>query len=110
MGIMTEWKAYAALAVEYLGLPSEAIPFYSKSICWKNKAAKVLAYIFKTGNFGHNRDYSYYRKYPFWVYKTISLWRHTKDGFAYFTMFPLDSLKIWAKMLALGIRVAVKQK
>lgn len=34
MGGMTEWKAFAALAVEYLGMPVDAIPFFSESNRW----------------------------------------------------------------------------
>jgi hypothetical protein len=28
MGLMSEWKAFGAFAVEYLGIPSEAMHFY----------------------------------------------------------------------------------
>lgn len=102
-GIMTEWKVFAALAVGFLGMPAEAMPFYSPKGLWSSKADKVMQFILETGNFGHNRDYSYYNKYPYFVYKAISLWRHTKDGFIYITIFPLDSLKVWCGMIKMGI-------
>ena len=108
MGMLTEWKAFGSLAVEYLGMPAEAMPFYSDSQKWKNKANRVLAFVLETGNFGHNRDRSYYKKYPFLVCKTISVARHTWDGLRYFRIFPLDAMKIWFEMIGTGIHVAIK--
>ena len=108
MGAVTEWKAFAALAVEYLGMPVEAMPFYSASGKWKRKASKILTFIIETGNFGHNRDYSYRRKYPYLVFKAISLWRHIIDFTRYLGIFPMDSIKVWLAMLRTGFSVAVK--
>lgn len=109
-GIMTEWKAFAALAVDYLGMPEDAMPFYDKSLRWKRKGKKVLSFILETGNFGHNRDYSYQNKCPYLVFKTISLWRHIKDLFKYFGMFPLDSIKFCWVMIRTGVSLVVKRK
>lgn len=44
-GLMTEWKAFAALAVEYLGMPVEAMPLYD--VRGKKKAEKILKHILK---------------------------------------------------------------
>ena len=41
-GLMTEWKAFAALAVEYLGMPAELMPFYHQSKRWSRKADKIF--------------------------------------------------------------------
>ena len=41
-GLMTEWKAFAALAVEYLGMPDEAMPFYQKSKGRSRRADKIV--------------------------------------------------------------------
>lgn len=109
MGIMSEWKAFAALAVNTLGMPEEAMPFYSSSRRWDNKSHRLLEFILETGNFGHNRDYSYYRKYPFVVYKAISLWRHTKDTVRYMMIFPLDSIRVWLKKVVRGIKVVASR-
>ena len=110
MGVMSEWKAFAALAVDTLGMPAEAMPLYSPKKRWKRNAVKILAFIIETGSFGHNRDYSYYNKYPYLVYKCISLWRHTQDGFRYFTIFPLDAIKVWCQMIGTGISWAFRRK
>jgi hypothetical protein len=42
-GLMTEWKAFAALAVEYLGMPADAMPLYHKSKRWRRKADKIVS-------------------------------------------------------------------
>ena len=109
-GIMTEWKAFGALAVDYLGMPVESIPFYSPDKKWSLKSKKILGYVLETGNFGHNRDYSYQSKYPYIVYKTISFYRHLKDGVFFFSIFPVNSIKVtWRRMLV-GFSVAIKGK
>lgn len=104
MGIMTEWKAFAALAIKYLGMPVEAMPLYSDDKKWEKKADKILTFIFKTGNFGHNRDTSYANKYPPLLRKVISLGRHTCDSIRYFPIFPLDTARSWWKMVKFGFR------
>ena len=110
MGVMSEWKAFAALAVDYLGMPIEAMPFNSDTRNWRRKADRIVSFIFETGAFGHNRDYSYYTKYPYVVYKMISLWRHVKDLFRYFFIFPLDSMRRGWQMMVTGISVVAQGK
>ena len=41
MGLMSEWKTFGSLAVNTLGMPAEAMPFYSDSNKWKKKAERV---------------------------------------------------------------------
>lgn len=107
-GIMSEWKAFGALAVEYLGMPMEAMPFYSSDTKWKTKAGKVMKFVLETGNFGHNRDYSFYKKYPYLVYKAISLWKHIQDFGRYFVIFPLDAIKVTWRRMCIGLSVAIR--
>ena len=109
MGVMTEWKAFAALAVEWLGMPHEVMPFYSSSAYWRGKAGRILSFVLETGNFGHNRDVSYFSK-PYLVRKAISLWRHTLDGFRRLLIFPLDSMRAWRAMLVEGVEAVRKGK
>lgn len=42
-GLMIEWSAFAALAVDYLGMPSEAMPLYHKSKRWSRKADRIVS-------------------------------------------------------------------
>lgn len=43
--LLSEWKAFAALAVDSLGMPDNAIPLYSEKRVWKLKAEKILLFI-----------------------------------------------------------------
>lgn len=44
-GLMGEWKAFAALAVDYLGMPVEVMPLYSKDKRWHVKGKKIMSFI-----------------------------------------------------------------
>ena len=94
-GLMTEWKAFAYLAVNDLGLEEKAIPFYSSSLSWQWRSKKILSYILQTGNMGHNRDNSYISRYPYIVYKLISFFRYTCDSLRLCLIFPKDSVRVW---------------
>lgn len=107
MGLMSEWKAFAYVAVNTLGMPADAMPFYSSSRKWKRKASRIINYIIDTGNFGHKRDESYLRKYS-GIKRKIMRFNHiTKDTFTHFFIFPLDSIKVWWGRMMVGLRVLV---
>lgn len=107
-GVMTEWNAFASLAINELGMSLEAIPIYSNRKVSSIRAKKICSFIFETGYFGHNRDYSFYEKYPFIVYKAISFWRHLKDFGIYFVIFPKNAVKVKWNRVCLGFKVALK--
>lgn len=102
MGVMTEWKAFGSLAVAYLGMPVDAMPFYD--IRFKTKGKRLLEFILETGNFGHNRDVGY-RRGNVITRKVISFWRYTVDTIKRFRMFPMDSMKVWCKMVFRGLKM-----
>lgn len=108
MGLVSEWKAFAAYAVEYLGMPADALPLYDGANKWKNKAKKIQVFIVKVGNFGHNEDKSYFSKYPFLVRKTISLWRRTGVMLRHARIFPWSSIKFMPHVLFTGFWSAAK--
>ena len=90
---MSEWKAFAALAVDWLGMPSDSMPFYDSR--FHKKGQRVLARIMKSGNMGHNNDVSYRRKYNGIISGGITLYRRLCD-FVYFTfIFPVDAPKFF---------------
>lgn len=103
MGMMTEWKAFSALAVDWLEMPVEAVPLYDSSERWKRKADKIVSYILETGNFGHNRDQSFRMKSKL-KSKLGSLARYTKDTIHHASIFPKDSLVVWFRMIARGLK------
>lgn len=109
-GLVSEWKAFAAFAVDNLGLPVEAMPLYDPSPVWQRKARRIHSFIMETGNFGHNRDKSYYKKYPYLVYKAISLWGHIRDFFKRLMIFPLDSLRVFGLTLVGGVKAVAEGK
>lgn len=110
MGVMSEWKAFAYLAVNTLGMSSEIMPFYSNNMKWKKKSAQILSFILETGNFGHNRDYTYFKKYPYVVKKVISLWKHIVDFGSYLAVFPADSIKVTWRRIIVGFAFVAKGK
>lgn len=108
-GLMTEWKAFGALAVEYLGMPVDAMPFYSDSVKWKKKAKLIMAFVMMSGNFGHNRE-SGYMKYPYFVRKCFSMGRRIGDLFRHARLFPMDSLRFSFSILRNGVRSAMREE
>lgn len=108
MGLMTEWRAFAAFAVDYLGMPVEAMPLYKSEKRWSRKAKLINSYVLEVGNFGHNRDNSFYEKYPYFVYKLISLCRHIGDFIRHLMIFPRNSIRVFCNTLFVGFRVMSK--
>ncbi len=109
MGIMTEWKAFAYLAVNYLGMDATSMPLYSADNKWEKKSKLILNFILETGNFGCNRDYSYYN-HSYIAFKIISLVKHLKDSFRYFFIFPVDSLRSTERRIRVGLLLALTGK
>lgn len=108
MGLMSEWQAFAALAVDWLGMPAEAMPLYSSDKKWSRKAERIIAYVLECGNFGHNRQ----RSLPdsFLGGKIVSVWRKLKDFGRHARVFPLDSVKFFIHFLGDGLQLASEQR
>ncbi|MBR5033772.1 MAG: nucleotidyltransferase family protein [Bacteroidales bacterium] len=108
MRLMSEWKAFAAYAVDFLGMPADAMPLYDASSCWSRKARRIHRFILKVGNFGHNRDMSYFEKYPFIIRKIISLGQRLGDLCRHALIFPLDSMRFLPSILFNGLKAAAR--
>lgn len=106
-GLMSEWKAFAALAVNDLGMPPEAMPMYDDAAKWSRKAELINTFVMSVGNFGHNRDHSYFEKYPYLVRKCVSFGRRLGDLARHARIFPIDSLRFFPAMLVNGVRSVV---
>ena len=106
--IMTEWKAFAAFAVKYLEMPVEAVPFYSFDKKWRLKADKISSFVMEVGNFGQNRDMSYYGKKSYFMQKIISFGHRTGDIIRHAGIFPLNSMRLFPKMVYNGIISAMR--
>lgn len=108
MGLVTEWKAFGIFAVERLGMPVEAMPLYDASNRWKRKAQRIEEFIMMSGNFGHNRDSSYWTKYPYLIRKAFSMKRRVGDLIRHARIFPLDSLRFMPSIVGHGLRSAAR--
>ena len=114
MGIVNEWQAFGAFAVEWLGMPVEAIPLLCENddsagssqvnenvnlkpetLCLKlslrRKARRICRVVMEAGNFGHNKDNSYRSKYPKLVEKSITFFRRLGEYERLIAIFPLDA-------------------
>ena len=113
MGLVSEWKAFAALAVEWLGMPKDAMPMYDESPRWNKKANCIIEFILKSGNMGHNRG-SWLMEHDSWlsrqfvVRKAFSMFRRIGDLVNHARIFPLDSLRFFPRIMFNGIRSAVR--
>lgn len=107
MGIVAEWKSFAALAVNSLGMEIQYMPFYSEEVRWRKKADKILQIVLENGNMGHNKDLTYQQSYSPVKRKLVTFGMLTKDAFRNFTIFPLNTMRSWRKMLIMGINNAL---
>ena len=107
-GLMPEWKAFGAYAVEYLGMPIKSMPFYSESNKWEKKANRINGFILNVGNMGHNRDMSYFQKYPFIIRKLISARRRISDLINHARIFPSDSLRFSYTIMMNGLKSVMR--
>lgn len=118
-GIMTEWKVFGTLAVEYLGMPVEAMPYldvrskmddgrheFDKYL--KRKTDRILKFVLESGNFGHNRDISYKQKYPFVIRYAMSFWLYTKLAMQRFAISPRNAILAWWAIVKMGANAAAK--
>ncbi len=93
MGLMSEWKVFGSLAVDSLGMPKEAMPFYDSR--YTDKGEQVVRRILKSGNFGHNNDLSYRTRYSGFSYKIVTAWRRFLDFASLTPVFPIDAPKFF---------------
>lgn len=108
LGLTSEWKAFGVFAVDYLGMPSETVPLYSSEKKWRQKADRICKFIIKVGNFGQNRDMSYFEKYPYLVSKVISFGRRLTDLASHARLFPLDSIRFFPRIIINGLSSATR--
>lgn len=110
-GLRSEWKAFAAFSVEYLGMPLDAMPLYdendNQSEKLKRKAEMIKDFVMTVGNFGHNqlRDYS---GQSYLLRKIKSSFGRLSDILRHFTLFPKDSIVFFGGVLRSGLHAAVR--
>lgn len=107
MRLVTEWKTFAAFAVERLGMPVEAMPLYDTSSRWKRKARRIEEFVMMSGNFGHNRV-EIHRERSYVAKKAHSMGRRLSDLFHHACIFPMDSLRFMPTIMYQGLKSAAR--
>lgn len=102
MRLTTERKAFAAVAVDYLGMPVEFMPLYSPDLRWSRKANLI----FKTGNFGNNR--ARVKSKTYLGRKLRSTHRKFSDFAHHAYAFPLDSARFFWGIFTDGFAAATR--
>lgn len=123
MGIVSEWKAFGAFAVEWLGMPVEAMPMMDENLepeIWRSalplgssknlkpslrrKARRICRVVLEAGNFGHNKDNSYRSRYPRLVEKSITFFRRLVEYVRLFAIFPVDAPRFFVTYIRRRVR------
>ena len=105
-------EAFGALAIEYLGFPKDSMPLLNVDVDinanLKRKADRIMKFILKSGNMGHNRDMSHFSKYPYFIRKCVSMGRRISDLINHARIFPIDSLRFFPRIMWNGVRSAMR--
>lgn len=110
-GLMSEWQAFAALAVDWLGMPAAVMPLYCGDARWQKKGDRILADVLAKGNFGQNEKTSGQGKQrAYLVRKFVSAWRHIWELLRHFLIFPRDSLFFFFQVFRTGLNAAFRRE
>lgn len=107
-GLVSEWKAFYNLASRYLGMPDFGSGLTVHDSRFDKKADRIMEFILKSGNMGHNRDMSHFSKYPYLIRKCVSMGRRIGDLINHARIFPLDSLRFFPRIMFNGVRSAIR--
>ena len=109
-GLVTEWKAFYSLASKYLGMPDlvQGSGLMVHDSRFDKKADRIMEFVLKAGNMGHNRDMSHFSKYPFLARKCVSMGRRVGDLINHARIFPLNSLRFFPRIMWNGMKSAVR--
>ena len=108
MKLMSEWRAFGTYAVDYLGMPCDAMPLYEDLPKWKRKANRINAFVMSVGNMGHNRDTNANDEKSFIGRKAVSFSHRVADFFNHAMIFPVDSLRFFPTIVISGLKSAAK--
>ena len=107
MGLLTEWRVLGALAIEYLGMPKEAMPLFSDNANVKRKSERLMGFVMEVGNFGHNRevDWSDVSKR-----RATLIWHKITDTIRLSKVFPIDAPKFLVNYAWEGVKGVMTSK
>ena len=107
MKLVSEWKAFVAFLVKYLGLPEQEAPLYDDN--HTKQADRIWKYIRKSGNFGKNKSRWYGTNSPYLLRKTESLIRNASCFVNHIQLFPADSFKFFGYYFVTGMRATLQK-
>lgn len=107
MGIVAEWQAFGAFAVEWLGMPEEAMPFFERGRSGSRKARQICRIALDAGNFGHNKDNAYRMKYPKLLEKAITFFRRLGEYTRLLAIFPADTPRFFVTYVRRRVRATL---
>ena len=110
MGLLNEWRAFAAMAIDWLGMPAEAMPLYCDSVRLLRKGDGILAFVLECGNFGRNRRGGVEPAKSYFGRKARSLWRKVRDFSRHMRLFPWDSLRFFGGFFWDGVTLAFQRE
>lgn len=105
MRLMDEWRAFGAMAVHWLDMPSGAMPFYD--VRYKAKGDRIIRLVLASGNFGHRLQRQHSSHY--WMAKFQSIGHNTRSFARIFPIFPYDTLKFFFHFIGDGFRLVVRE-
>jgi len=104
-GIITEWKAFASLAVDYLAMPEGAMHFYDSQ--FKDKGSRLICLILENGKYGYSREKGkndhIVKKY------LISFVIYSKMAVERLFVSPKNAVLSWWALLKVGGKAAVNK-
>ncbi len=106
MGVMSEWKSFAAFAVDYLGMPVDAMPLYLSSNIWRRRAEHICSFILRVGNFGI-KDSKPPRNHSIFVRKLLSFFEIISYTSRHVIFFPISSIRTFFYQVWIGLRANV---
>ena len=104
-GLMSEWKVFASFAVNWLGMPMEAMPLYyendNENEKLKRKAERICRFVMEVGNFGHNREVKWNDSFN---RRAMLIWHRITDTVKLLRVFPIDAPKFLLNYAWGGVR------
>lgn len=110
MGLMSEWKVFAAVAVDWLGMPAEAMPLYNPSKCYKRRAKRAVARILRVGDMGQNNEEGAGTKQPKWKASISKFFHRFGEFLNLMTIFPVDAHRFFINYLIDKVRIGRAKK
>lgn len=107
MGLISEWRILGTMAIDFLGMPREAMSLFNENDNkkFKKKAAKLMDFVMEVGNFGHNREVDWSNGFK---RRTSLIWHRITDTIKLARVFPVDAPRFLMNYAWDGVRGLVR--